>query len=110
MVTRKSKMLGLSFFSKVKHHPITAGAILLCLSLAGCNGTIHRVPETVKVPVPVTCLKKSEVPVPKETFLSDTELFVLDRYQRTLRMWEERLEYQSYTAKLTAVLIACTGG
>lgn len=88
----------------------TVKPLLLCLAVSGCAEVIHRVPTEVRVPVAVPCLKASEVPTSKEPFLSDAELFALDRYQRTLRLWDERREYQSYTDKLNAVLKGCIGG
>lgn len=98
-------------FIRILFAPLnTAGLVLLCVAMTGCAEVIHRVPETVQVPVAVPCLKASEVPNPKEPFLTDAELFALDRYQRTFRLWDERREYQSYTGKLNAVLKACIGG
>lgn len=82
--------------------------ILLCLLvLPACSAFTTRVeiPKEVKVIVSVPCIRKADIP--SLGLLSDKEMADLDRYKRTLAMWDERRARDDFEAQLLAVLTAC---
>lgn len=90
---------------------VMSGCILLCMPLlTGCGLFTTRVeiPKEVKVIVSVPCMKKENLPTPP-SLRSDDELLALDRYKRTLAMWEDRRARQAFEAEQSAVLVACGG-
>lgn len=77
---------------------------LIVLLLAGCSTQI--VYKEVKVPVPTSCLKEADVPVPV-VVVDNQGLLALDDYQLVLTIASERLELLKHTGELRAVLSAC---
>lgn len=71
--------------------------------LSACS--TFGVPKEVFVPVPVPCVQ--EIPRPQNPFKGDDELLAMDRYKRTLALWDERRERQIYEKTLLALLEAC---
>ena len=80
-------------------------AAIACLAalLAGCSTTIP-VPETVKVPVPVSCI---DAPIPKPRLVTDAELAAMDDYKATISLWIDRRDRQTYEGRLEAALAGC---
>lgn len=78
-------------------------AIFLAILLAGCAGALP-VPETVKVPVPVSCVEK---PAPRPDLPSDDEFKAADSYHAMLSLWLDRRIRQIYEARLEAALAGC---
>jgi hypothetical protein len=78
---------------------------LMAIALAGCQSQPPlQVPKEVRVIISVPCLKA----LPTEASLkSDSELLALDRYHRTLVMWDERREMQEKIARDRAALESC---
>lgn len=74
--------------------------------LSGC-GLTPKVPDEVKVPVPVPCIAAEDRPA-RPQFMSDAELLALDRYRRTRALWGDRAEREGYQAKLEAVVEGCS--
>lgn len=86
-----------------KWWPLIAAAILIAL-LAGCGAAPLKVPETVQVPVPVSCI---EAPIPRPNFYTDAELAAMDDYKATLHLWLERRVRQAYEALIEAAMAGC---
>lgn len=79
-------------------------ALIVAALSAGCASDMPRVPERVNVPTPVPCV--SELPK-RPRLRTQTELFVMDRFTRTLAVWSDRLALDAYTRELEAVLAGC---
>lgn len=86
-----------------KWWPLIVGAVLVAL-LAGCGGLPVKVPETVSVPVPVSCI---EAPVARPNFYTDAEIAAMDDFKATLNLWLERRVRQAYEAQLEATVAGC---
>jgi len=82
-----------------------ATAIILSLTLTGCNGTLPAVPTEVRVPVPVPCLTADQIP--QATFPTDAELAKLPDGPFILAIARDRLERQGHIARLEAILQGC---
>ncbi len=80
--------------------------LCMCLLVAGCDGTMPKLPERVEVPVPVPCIGKGDIP-PRPAFWKDEDLMVLDRFKRTIAVWDERREREVYERDLEAIVRAC---
>lgn len=80
-------------------------AMALSLALAGCSTFgIGKPPQVVQVPVAVSCV----VTVPeKPAIATDEELFALDSYRRTLKVWIDRRALLAYQAELEAIVEGC---
>lgn len=82
-------------------------ALLLCLVLAGCaTAEPQIVTQTVKVPVPVSCVTPSQIPAkPDDRFARTAPASPLDDQVRALLL--DRESGQAYAGKLRAVLESC---
>ena len=76
--------------------------------LAGCSSapTIPDPPKEVRVPVPIPCLKPSDVPQ-RPSMLSDAQLDALDDKRAVIALGQDRRVRQAYEAKLEAVTAGC---
>lgn len=81
-----------------------AGAMLATALLAGCGGHTLVVPETVQVPVPVSCA--AEHP-PRPALPSDRELAALDDFHLPIALYLDRQLRAQYIRELEAVLSGC---
>ena len=72
--------------------------------LTACTSA-PKVPEIVRVPVPVSCIQ-GEPPAKPDT-LSEAEILVMDDYAATLTVWTERLLLKSYAVRAEAVILGC---
>lgn len=83
-------------------------AVLLCALLSGCATTEPQIiTKTVKVPVPVPCVTPSQIPAkPDNLFAATAPKAPIDEQVRALLL--DRESGQAYSAKLRAVLEACT--
>jgi hypothetical protein len=82
---------------------------ILCLSvlLSACVASDPvKLPERIEVPVSVPCVDSKDVPE-RPALRSDGELLSMDRYKRTLAMWEERRVREEYEKKQAAIIEAC---
>jgi hypothetical protein len=77
-------------------HTVCAVALL-----SGCTATL---PEVVRVPVPVPCVK--ETPERPET-RPEAEILAMPDYEATLTVWVERLALKAYSERAAALLEAC---
>ncbi len=78
---------------------------LLVVLLAGCAALgPPRIPETVPVPVPVSCL---EAPIARPAFISDSELKAMDSYRATITLWLDRRLRSIYELQLEAAMAGC---
>ena len=77
----------------------------MCASLlTGCAFPIPP-PQTVNVPVPVSCLPD---PMPARPMIaSEAELAALDDYKFTLAIFLERRSLLNYVAEIDGVLMGC---
>ncbi len=78
--------------------------LALCCAAAGCTATL---PEVVRVPVPVSCVK--ELPAKPETMTPSSlvALAQVDQYGATLQVFVDWLALKSYAEKADALLQAC---
>ena len=79
---------------------------MTCLIATGCGGTMPELPKERLVPVAVPCINVGDIP-PRPAFWKDEDLMVLDRYKRTLAVWDERREREVYERDLEAIVRAC---
>ncbi len=82
---------------------------LVALALAaGCKSLPEiKVPETVKVRVPVPCIAPADVPQ-RPTLRTEADLMAMDTYRRTLAAWSDLKRYEAYAAELEAVVQGCS--
>lgn len=86
-------------------------AILVAtLLLAACTPktTIIREPVEVKVPVPVPCVKKEDVPVCPPSKLDSTDLRGRSMYEKTQAALQDLEQDRSCNRELQAILVRCT--
>jgi len=79
---------------------------VFCLSGCASRETI-KLPEKVYITVTKACLDRKDVPV-RPMLREDVELLAMDRYKRTIAMWDERRAREEYEKKQAAILEACT--
>ena len=83
--------------------PLIVTGVLVGL-LYGCGGGAVTVPETIRVPVPVSCI---DAPVPQPSFTTDAELLAMDDYRLTLSLALDRMVRRVYEARIEAALAGC---
>lgn len=78
------------------------------LGLAGCSSApmIPDPPKEVRVPVPVPCLKPSDIPQ-RPSLLSDAQLDALDDKRAVIALGQDRRVRQGYIAQLEAAVSGC---
>lgn len=83
-------------------------AVVSCIALAGCGSAplIPDPPKEVRVPVPVPCLKPSEIPQ-RPSLLSDQQLDALDDKRAVIALGQDRRVRQGYQAQLEASIAGC---
>lgn len=84
------------------------GVIALFFSsvvFSGC-ATDRIVPQEVRIPVPVSCLKEGDSPV-RPSMMSDEQLDGLDDKRAVVALGQDRRIRQAYEARLEAALAAC---
>lgn len=80
-------------------------AVVTLVALSGCASNLPSVPKQVSVATPVACVNGE---LPKRPRLrTQTELFAMDRYTRTIAVWMDRAALDAYAAELEAVLAGC---
>ena len=73
------------------------------LFLSACD-TMPSIPQTVRVPVPVSCVKQA----PERPQVTPTaNLLAMDEYSATLTLFIERGELAVYAEKASAILESC---
>lgn len=82
---------------------------VVAMALASGCATIPeiKVPEQVKVPVPVACVDPEQRPKAPPV-RDDDELLAMPEYQRTLATWAERLRLKAYAEEAEAVIEGCS--
>ena len=80
-------------------------ALALSFLLVGCNGTLPPAPKEVRIPVPVPCLTREQVPA--KDFLPDAELAKLDDFRLVLALRVEQLKQRGWIDTTSALLEAC---
>jgi hypothetical protein len=77
--------------------------------LAGCEATVPtiKVPETVRVEIPVPCIAASQWPQQPRLRTAD-ELMAMDEYSRTLASWSELEKLWGYAPALEALVDGCS--
>lgn len=82
--------------------------LLTCIafSLSGCGATAVKLPDRVEVPVAVPCISLSEIPE-RPALRTPGEILALDKYKRTLIVWDERLAAIEHADTLRAILVEC---
>ena len=83
--------------------PLVITGVLVGL-LYGCGGSAVTIPETIRVPVPVSCI---DAPVLRPPFTTDAELLAMDDYRLTLSLALDRMVRRVYEARLEAALAGC---
>jgi len=83
--------------------PLVIVGVLVGL-LYGCGGGAVTIPETIRVPVPVSCI---DAPVPAPPLVTDAELLAMDDYRLTLSLALDRMVRRVYEARLEAALAGC---
>lgn len=80
----------------------------LAWTLASCSGLpAIKVPETVKVPVPVACVNPGKRPKPP-AIVDTAALMAMDERARTLRTFADRTTLIVYAGELEAVVEGCS--
>ena len=74
---------------------------LIVLLLAGCGSV-----PPASIPVAVSCVQLDQLPQRPEV-RSEVTLMSMNRYHRTLAVWEERLLVIDYADTLRAMLLEC---
>lgn len=82
-------------------------AILAAAALAACATSTVRVPETVKVPVAIPCLRAEDRPQ-KPAMRAESDLLAMDTYRRTLAAWSDLKKLEAYSAELEALVEGCS--
>lgn len=84
---------------------LAAGALALA---TGCTSIPQiRVPETVKVQVPVPCIDPAARPRRPAT-RTEPDLMAMELYRRTLATWGDLVSLRAYSAELEAVVEGCS--
>ena len=78
--------------------------LVLMLVLAGCQANLPAIPETVMVPVPVSCL---DAPIKRPDFVTDAELKKMDSYHAMFALWLDRHLRWLYEQQLEAAMAGC---
>lgn len=82
-----------------------AAALVLA---AGCESIPEiKVPETVKVQVPVACVDPAQRPK-APPLRTEADLMAMDRGRRTLAAWADLKKHEVYTAELEAIVEGCS--
>lgn len=79
--------------------------ISMCLLLSGCY-TIPQVPTEVRVPYPIPCITRDQLPTPPK-LLTNQELLGLPDYVFVLQLGIARTELTQYVMEQRALLEAC---
>jgi len=77
----------------------------LLLLLAGCNGSLPPAPKEVRIPVPVPCISRGDLP-PKD-FLEDSALARLSDFDFVIALRLDQLNQRTWIEKADALLEAC---
>lgn len=77
----------------------------LLLLLAGCNGSLPPAPREVRVPVPVPCVERSEIPA--KGFLDDKALAAMDDFRLVISLRTDQLAQRVWIETTSALLEAC---
>ena len=85
-----------------RKHITNIVASVICLLLSGCASPL---PQTVSVPVAVSCLPANVHALP--AISTDAELATLQDYALVLRIAAERLDLLSYARQADAIIAAC---
>lgn len=80
--------------------------ILACLALAACETGV-RVPEEIKIEVPVPCVNAEDRPK-APAVRTESDLLAMDRYRRTIAAWSDLKRLEAHAAKLEAIVEACS--
>lgn len=80
--------------------------LILTLTLAGCASTV-KIPEEVKVPVPVPCVDAQDVPAPPPLH-TEADLLAMDPYRRTVALWVDYVQLLVYKQKLEVITNRCS--
>lgn len=78
-------------------------ALLIVLLAAGCASQ-PKLPEVVKIPVPVPCI--DAIPAAPELSQDDAVL-AMDDYRAVLTMWQDRLSARVAYEELRAIAQGC---
>ena len=78
-------------------------ALLVALLLAGCSSQ-PRLPDVVKIPVPIACI--DQLPAAPD-LAQDDALLAMDDYRAVLTMWRDRLSAKVAYDELRAIAQAC---
>ena len=73
--------------------------------LSGCNGTLPPAPKEVRIPVPVPCLTREQVPV--KDFVEDKTLAALDDYDLVIALRVDQLAQRIWIANADALMLSC---
>lgn len=77
---------------------------LLCL-LAGCNGSLPPAPKEVRVPIPIACITRDQIPA--KDFLDDKALAGMDDFQFVISLRTDQLAQRVWIETTSALLEAC---
>ena len=84
-------------------HTPQVALLLAAAILSGCAPS-PTVPDTVLVPVAVSCAKDApDAPLT----MDEAAIRAMDDYAATLHIWTERLLLKSYAARAEAIIAAC---
>jgi hypothetical protein len=77
--------------------------LLIAMLLVGCSSQ-SKLPEVVKIPVPVPCI--DQMPAAPD-LAQDDALLAMDDYRAVLTMWKDRLTAKVAYEELRAIAQAC---
>lgn len=81
--------------------------LALTLLLAACTTVPEvKIPETVRVQVPVPCVSPEARPQ-RPALRTEADLMAMDTYRRTLAAWATLETLRGYSAELEAVVEGC---
>jgi hypothetical protein len=80
--------------------------IAVAALLFGCQAAPPKVPDVVRIPIPVACLPIGDIPKPP-AIASNAELRAMDAYDRLRIIAAERAELLAWLTDVLPLLEAC---
>ena len=80
-------------------------AFVAILTLAGCNGTLPPAPKEVRIPVPVPCISREQIPA--KDFITDKALGALPDFDLVIALRTDQLKQRIWIDTAAGLLEAC---
>lgn len=76
-----------------------------CALILGCAPAV-QVPEQVRIEVAVRCVDPAKIP-PRPPVRSESDLLAMDRFRRTLAVWQDMRRWEAHAEQLAALVAGC---